>query len=847
MHSVLIIEPAATLRHILLRRLTAQSFRVFSAPDYAAARSLLADPNWRGDLHSIVLSLPSEQTSEFGDLLATLNAPAHRDLAVLMLAHSDDPAMQEWASRRPRTALHAWDRHADVAQALTSLLKLAPSARPATESRDDIRILLVDDSRAVRVGYRRLLAAQGYRVELAGGADEAFDKAIESPFDIAIVDYYMPGQNGDALCRRLRNDPRTAAITTAILTGTYSDQVVKDSLEAGATECMFKTEPHELFLARVAAMSRTIRVTKSIDAERERLAGILASVGDGVYGVDTDGRITFMNPAACHIFGIAEDESLVGKLAHDSLHYAYENGQPNPPETCFLHQAYTVGDELSGWDTVFFRRDGSVLHVECTVFPLKIAGRLEGSVVAFRDISDRLRLERELTWQATHDNLTQLHNRVSFERELEREVGRLSRSEELSALLYLDLDRFKYINDTAGHAAGDQLLIEIAREQSVRLRESDMLARLGGDEFAILLRNVTANNVMTVADSFREVLDHHTFVYDGKHYRIGGSIGVAMIGRGSGSPGEILANADIACHIAKSRGRNQCHLYQPGSDDKVTMYEDLGWSSRLQEALRADNFALYFQPIVRVDGGAAITHHEVLLRYTGSRGEVIAPGAFLPTAERFGLMPQIDAWVLRNAIRRLSELRVSQPHAVFTVNISGQTLDTNNNIRVQLRDWLHEFRVDPSALVLEITETSAIANLDGARKLILELQELGCRFALDDFGAGFSSFHHLKYLPVDFIKIDGQFVQSLATSDTDRAIVASINEIAHAFGKHTVAEYVEDARILDVLKHCGVDYAQGYFISKPQSSPVLTPLAIVQPSAQGLKQSRSLAKKSGPA
>jgi diguanylate cyclase (GGDEF)-like protein/PAS domain S-box-containing protein len=813
--SILIVERSATLRHALLRRLTAQQYRAFTAPDYATAHALLGDPNWRGGLDAIVLGLPLDHSGDFGELLGALNAPEHRDLAVLVLAHAAEPAIHEWVARRARAALHAWDHHAELAQALTQLLSHAPSARPTSETRHDIRVLLVDDARTVRAVYRRLLVAHGYAVETAANVEEAFAKAIESPFDIAIVDYFMPGANGDVLCRRLREDPRTAGITAAILTGTYSDQVVRSSLEAGAIECMFKNEPDELFLARIAAMGRAVRITKSIDAERQRLAGILGSVGDGVYGVDSDGRVTFMNPAARRILCLGEDESWVGRLAHETFHYAHENGRPNPPETCFLQQAYAAGDELHGWQTVFFRRDGVAVPVECTVFPFKVAGRLEGSVVAFRDVSERLRLERELTWQATHDPLTHLPNRRHFERELGHEVSRLARSDDAGALLYLDLDRFKYINDTAGHAAGDQLLIEIARELRARMRDTDLLARLGGDEFALIARNVTRDAAMAVAESFREILDHYTFVYEGRHYKIGGSIGVAMIGRASGSPGEVLANADIACHIAKSRGRNQTHLYQAESDEKVVMYQELGWSTRLQEALHGDGFTLYYQPIVRVDGGAHAAHYEVLVRYLGSRGEVIAPGAFLSTAERFGLMPQLDGWVLRHAISKLGELQRMQRPATFTVNISGQTLDTDN-LRAQLIEWLREHRVDPSSLILEITETSAIANLEGARKLIRELKELGCRFALDDFGSGFSSFHHLKHLPVDYVKIDGQFVQAVATSVTDRAIVASINEIAHAFGKHTVAEYVEDARILEVLRHCGVDFAQGYYISEPK-------------------------------
>jgi diguanylate cyclase (GGDEF)-like protein/PAS domain S-box-containing protein len=816
--SILVVEVSATLRHVLQRRLAVHRYRVVTAASLAEAGQLLADPARRAGIDAVVLGLPVTGTAGVSELLAGLNEPENRDLAVLALAHVADTTILDWTARRARTALIAWNEHTDLAEMLATLLSQEPVARPTANGKAT-RVLFVDDSRTARASYQRLLSTNGYEVATAADAEEARALARAGNFDIAIIDYFMPGMNGDELCRRLRDDPATAAVTTAILTGTYSDQVVKDSLDAGAIECMFKNEPDELFLTRIAAMSRAIRNTRSIDAERERLAGILSSVGDGVYGVDTAGLVTFMNPAASRILGLNEGDTIVGRPAHGVFHYAHEDGRPNPSHTCFLQQAYAGGGEINAWQTVFWRLSGEPVPVECTVFPLKIGGRLEGSVVAFRDVSERLRLERELMWQATHDPLTRLYNRSRFEGELEAEVNRLRRSDETSALLYLDLDRFKYVNDTAGHAAGDQLLVEIARQLQARLREADVLARLGGDEFAIVLRNVTADTVLIVAEGFREILAHHSFVHAGRRYSVNGSIGVALIGRDSGTPGEVLANADIACHIAKARGRNQTHLYSPENDEKVVMHRELGWSTRLQEALKGNGFVLYYQPIVSVTGpggGPLSTHYEALIRYVSARGEVVSPNMFLPVAERFGLMPQIDLWVLTNAVRKLAELAAQGQAATLTVNISGQTLDAKE-LGPQLRRLIEEYRFDPGSLILEITETSAIANMEAAQRLIHELKALGCRFALDDFGSGFSSFYHLKHLPVDFVKIDGQFVQTMATSSTDRAIVSSINEIAHSFGKRTVAEFVENADTLDLLRACGVDYAQGYYISRPRA------------------------------
>lgn len=819
---VLVVEPSATLRHALRRQLVRRGFVAHTTTSYRTGLEHLR----RSGTAAVVVGLPTQTCDASDALLQALTDSARADQPLVLLAPVPRSEIFAWVARRPRTALLLWDDYTECGDCLARLL--APPARsapPTLAIEHGIRVLFVDDSRTVRASFSRLLARHGYHVETATNADEAFALACVRPFDVAIVDYFMPGGNGDMLCRRLREDARTEGITTAILTGTYHEDIIRGSLDAGAIECMFKNEADELFLARIGAMSRAIRAKQSIETERRRLAGILGSVGDGVYGVDNTGEITFINPAARSILGYDEHEA-IGRSAHELFHYALEDGTPNPVENCFLQHAYAGGGELSARASVFWHRQRRAVPVECTVFPLRIEGRLEGSVIAFRDISERRLLEKELLWQANHDSLTKLYNRNHFERALDAEVTRLKRSREHSALLYIDLDRFKYINDTAGHAAGDQLLCEIASQLQARLRESDLLARLGGDEFAVILRNIDKPRVPEVADGFREVLEQLSFVYGDRQHKVNGSIGVALVDRNAQSPGEVLANADIACHIAKSRGRNQTHLYCPESDAKVAIHLELGWSARLQDALKHDLFALHYQPIVPVGGvhqpaerqiascSNVPMHYEVLVRFMDKRGELIGPNAFLPTAERFGLMPQIDAWVLTHAMQKLAELQASGVTPTFTINISGQTLDADHLVPL-LKRLLQQHRLDPTTLILEITETSAIANLDGAKRLIAEMRSLGCRFALDDFGSGFSSFNHLKHLPVDFIKIDGQFVQGMVNDPIDRAIVASINDIAHSFGKRTVAEFVETPAILRLLKEYGVDYAQGHYIASP--------------------------------
>ena len=834
MQAILVVEPTPTFRQVIEKKLQFGGYKICSATSYAAGLQQLEAEDAIQQFAAVVIGLPLGTQSDADDILDLLEQPNYQQLPLLILAHENEPTTFDWVAQRGHSAMLLWNNCGESAACLKKLL--APSQFVEQEffklNKNDIRILFVDDSRTIRANYKKLLNKNGYVVETAANVSEGMDRARSGVFDIAIIDYFMPNENGDVLCRKLQQDPQTASMTSAILTATYLDEVIKDSLNAGAVECMFKNEANELFLARLAAMARSVQIRKSIQSEHLRLSSILASVGDGVYGVDTEGHITFINPAAKEILGFTDEMQLIGQFAHDVFHYALEDGKDNPKATCHLQQAYAAGNELKSWETIFWHQSGKPVPTECTVFPLHTEDKLEGSVVAFRNITERKILETELLWQANHDTLTKLPNRNFFETELENEVKRTKRNKQISALLYIDLDRFKYINDTAGHIAGDQLLMEISSQLHARLRDADVLARLGGDEFAIILRNINKDDVYKASEGFRQILEDYTFIYQERSYNVNGSIGAALIDEHIDSPGDVLANADIACHVAKSRGRNQSHLYRHESDEKVAMNLELGWSVRLQEALKNGHFLLHYQPIVDIgellsssngsnlnsDGSANFNvkanHFEVLLRLKDNKGKIISPNAFLPTAERFGIMPQIDTWVLQHAIAKLADLQQYDSSASFTINLSGQTMDPDNIIHV-LKDLLQQYDVNPQTLIFEITETSAIANIDAAKKLIAELRILGCRFALDDFGSGFSSFHHLKHLPVDFIKIDGQFVQGMASSATDLAIVTSINDIAHSFGKKTIAEFVENETILNLLRHHGVDFAQGFYISSP--------------------------------
>lgn len=840
MDQVLLIEASATRRRALSGMLAQRHFEVIVVPNFAEALALLAKSD-RQTYAALIVSWPEYSDHRADEVFALLRARDWFELPVLVMADSTDAGAVTWLMKRPATALLLWSDYSDASDALDKLIRpTVRAAPPQTPAPQSLRVLFVDDSPTVRIAFKRLLTAEGFQVETAINAEDGLAKALAGTYDIAIVDYFMPGENGSVLVRQLRDHTFTSHILSAIITGTYSDRVITESLGAGAVECMFKSEARELFLARMRSMSRTVNDRNAIDNERRRLHGILMSVGEGVYGVDSHGLLQFINPAAMDILGYPHEVDFTHKSAADLFHYAFEDRTRIPRQACYLSQCYERGDQMNGWQTVFWHESGRSVPVECTVYPLDIDGKREGAVVAFRDVSQRRLLEEELRWQASHDALTKLHNRAYFEQQLQQEVARLRRSDQNSLLLFVDVDRFKYINDTLGHAAGDHLLIEASHRLRSRLRVNDTLARMGGDEYALILRNSQANDPLKAAEDFRKALSGQLFSYGDKHYRITASIGVAIIDKNVMSPSEVMANADIACHIAKNTGRNQVHVYSYDTDQRASMDIELNWSARLEVALRENLFVLCFQPILplanvdlnslpKEEGALWLRHlhrqpprrifYEVLIRMVSAGGEYIAPDAFLPTAERYNMMLEIDKWVINNAFRALRDNQVNDPHHLIglSINLSAQSLG-GNGIGRFVMDKLVEFNVDPTLVTFEITETKAVTNLDAARELIAQLRGMGCRFALDDFGCGFSSFTHLKHLDVDFLKIDGSFIQGLLDDPVDRAVITAINDIAHSVGKRTVAECVDRPDVLAALRACGVDFVQGYYVGRPTAN-----------------------------
>jgi diguanylate cyclase (GGDEF)-like protein/PAS domain S-box-containing protein len=547
---------------------------------------------------------------------------------------------------------------------------------------------------------------------------------------------------------------------------------------------------------------------------RERLGTteqevILDSAAEGILRLDRDGRVAFANAAAADLLGVHQDQ-VTGRNIHDVVHAGDAEPLSHEAGECPVLLSIRHGIVQHMEDDVFWREDGSSFPVHYTASPIVERGELQGGVVTFNDVTERKRFEAQLQYLADHDPVTGLYNRRRFEQELARHLTYDARYGTGGAVLALDLDNFKYVNDTLGHKAGDEVITRVARTIRERIRETDTFARLGGDEFVILLPEAGIEQAQSVARTIIDTVRTNAVTAAGQQIRVTASIGVTTFGSRKVDGETLLVEADLAMYDAKGAGRDGFALYTPMAVREAEIESRLTWVGRVRHALDEHRFVLYAQPVVSVATGELV-QQELLLRMVDDRGELVLPGSFLASAERFGLMPAVDRWVIHQAARLLAK---TDPALRLEVNVSGESI-ADGELTSALEAELSETGVDPTRLVIEVAEETAVANLDETRRFAQQVHRLGCRFALDDFGAGFGSFYYLKYLPFDYLKIDGDFIHSLPANRTDQLVVHAVANIAHGLGKQTIAEYVGDDDTVSLLRDCGVDLAQGYHVGRP--------------------------------
>jgi diguanylate cyclase (GGDEF)-like protein/PAS domain S-box-containing protein len=559
------------------------------------------------------------------------------------------------------------------------------------------------------------------------------------------------------------------------------------------------------------------RAETRVFEEKERAQVTLQSIGDGVITTDAQGCIDYVNPVAQDLTGWDVRDAR-GKPVTEIMTIINEHTRAtveNPVTRCLKDGRVITLAEGS----VLITRNGDETPIQDSVAPIRDRiGNIIGSVMVFHDTSRESRLFRQLSYQASHDALTGLINRREFENRLAQSLEALRRDAgQTHALLYLDLDQFKVVNDTFGHVAGDELLRQVSEIVQQQIRSSDLFARLGGDEYGILLERCSERQAMEVAEAIRNAVEGYRFAWQGASAAVRVSIGVVMVTAEIADVATLMSSADVACYSAKDQGRNQVHLYR--ACNASVRHEEMKWVSRITRAVEDERLELFYQPIIGINDrdGQLRGHYELLLRMRDESGAIVGPDQFIPAAERYNLMSTLDRWVVHKALTELAD-RGEHDEARYTIaiNLSGTSLSEDRFLEFVVSE-LEKQQLPKGAICFEITETAAISNLGRVVHFMQALKKLGCKFSLDDFGSGLSSFTYLKNLPVDYLKIDGQFVSNVADDSVDESMVKAISDVGHAMGIETIAERVETRQVLDKLGALGIGFAQGYYIARPSS------------------------------
>ncbi|VAW80295.1 diguanylate cyclase/phosphodiesterase (GGDEF & EAL domains) with PAS/PAC sensor(s) [hydrothermal vent metagenome] len=564
------------------------------------------------------------------------------------------------------------------------------------------------------------------------------------------------------------------------------------------------------------AMTRAVESEQALQREKDQVEVTLHSIGDAVITTNRTGRIEYMNPIAEELLGCPLTEIRGTPLGKIMRLIDEDSGAllANPVDLCL-----DSGERIAeGNHKLLLRHDGEQIAIADSAAPIRSRQHeLTGVVMVFHDVGQARKLARQLSFQARHDPLTGLFNRREFEAQLENLLETVQGSDLQHAMCYIDLDQFKVVNDVCGHSAGDELLRQLSALLQRQVREADVLARLGGDEFGVLLTHCSADQAARIAENIRSAVQGFRFLFGERSFEIGASIGVVAITTQNHSVSELMSAADIACYAAKDEGRNRVHLFEHSDAELKERHGEMNWVSEIHSAFDEQRFYLVYQPIVALSGEQTgqPAHYEFLLRMKDREGNEVLPMAFLPAAERYHLMARIDSWVVDAVMKLLSECNELPGQGGILINLSGASLADPGFVD-SLERRLISANIPGGGICFEITESSAISNLRTIGDAIRRLRTQGCRFALDDFGSGLSAFGYLKGLEIDYIKIDGSIVRNIVSSNLDAAMVQAINDIGHAVGVHTIAEFVETVEVRDRLIALGVDFGQGHYIAAPR-------------------------------
>jgi len=672
-------------------------------------------------------------------------------------------------------------------------------------------ILIVEDERIIALDLQGRLIRFGYpRPVIATNGIDALKEIENKKPDIILMDIMLSSGFDGIETANIIHEKYNIPI---IFLTAYSDEgTLERAKKADPVAYILKPfKERELFTTIEMALFKFKADEKAKRQERWS-AAILRSIGDGIIATNQNGNIDFLNPKAEMILEVKQED--VKNLPLFEIFNPLDNINKMPLEIPFAeHRTFNYKN------CVIINRKGMVIHIEGSIAPIiDKFGNIEGKVVAFRDISQIQRLSETISYQESHDALTGLMNRKGFTLKLNELAEDAKEGIRTHAFLYMDLDQFKVVNDIYGHKTGDEMLLKTTETINSVVRSSDTCARLGSDEFGIILEGAQLHHALFIGERLQSRLKENKIVHEKEIFNISASIGLVMIDELAGDAQKILSSADEACNIAKDEGGKRIIVYNDEENLFVKRRDEMEWIPRLKRALKENQFELFYQPIHSTDENEKTKKCEVLIRLIGDDG-YITPSEFLPSAERYNLMPAIDRWVITEAFNKYKLLtdilgNGNNPY-MFSVNLSPEFLADEQSYDF-ITYKLEEFDIPPSAICFEITETAAISNIQTATDFIRKLKTNGCYFALDDFGSGFSSFNYLKNLPVDFLKIDGVFVRDMDEDPVNRAMVQAINSLGQVIGLKTIAEFVKNTTIIDLLKDIKVDYLQGYEIGKPE-------------------------------
>ena len=561
-------------------------------------------------------------------------------------------------------------------------------------------------------------------------------------------------------------------------------------------------------------ITKTALTENKLEQEKQRNRITLKLLKDGVIATDMSCKIESMNPVAEGLTGWPSYEA---KGNHIDNILKLIDANTRERITNLGKECIETGKAIESKNNIILLDRFKNEHpIELSVTPSSSLNiETGGLVLIFKDASETKRLTQEISHQASHDSLTGLLNRQEFEFRLENAISSAATHDVQHVLCYLDLNQFKIINAQAGHTAGDVILKQAADHMKQHMRSIDVFARLGGDEFALLLVNTTIDQAKLIANELINTIRNSTFKWRDQHFEIGISIGMITIDKNSQDPAHMLTRAELACFTAKDHGRNKLHIYRQEDDELTRRHTEMMRAAGVTGALQEDRFRIYCQPIVALSPEKSESlHYELLIRLTDPQGDLIMPASFIPAAERYGLMNSLDRWMISTAFRNYNDIFGNDSGVQIAINLSGNSLNDDSLLDF-INGEIRKTKIEPCNVCFEITETAAISNLDQVSQLILELKRIGCRFALDDFGSGLSSFTYLKNLPVDYLKIDGSFVHDMIDDTIDHAMVEAINQVGHIMGIGTIAECAESEEVVEMLRELGVDYAQGYAMGSP--------------------------------